>query len=266
MHDAITAAWLREVRRTSSEIKLDADTVTDGVFRSRSLFQGDPAAPTIFNCCLDSIAGPFHRMCQQKRWGVEVSTDCFFGIICFADNYWLLATSVEMLQAMTTEWMRRLKSGGFHTPHEGLTWCTSAPDAKVFHLTLDGKPVQRASRKVGFKALGVWITFNNRCEVEFAHRMEKAWRAFYANRDILVCRQVSFKRRVQYLETFVGKTLFWGAGSWKLTSGQRSQLRGVQLRMLRTMLGARRSPQESMGEYCKRVNGRLPNLIDADMS
>ena len=67
VHDLLIAAWIREIRRSSSAIKLDAETTSAGVRRTRSLFQGDPAAPTIFNCCLDSVASRVYLLCQDRE-------------------------------------------------------------------------------------------------------------------------------------------------------------------------------------------------------
>ena len=240
---------------------MDAQTITEGVSRTRSLFQGDPAAPSIFNCCLDAIAGPFHQQCQDKKWGVEIVCGFYLGLVCYADNYWLFATSVEMLQQMTHAWMDMLQGVGFHTPHDGLTWCTTCSDKTSHSLLWKDHVVQRSPRKIGFKVLGAWISFDNRCETELSFRLDKAWNAFYANRELLCCQGASFGQRLRYLEATVGKSLFWGAGSWKLTRAQRERLRGTQLRMVRRMLGARMPPLEDLESFCARTNGRAVNLL-----
>ena len=108
VHDIIISAWIREIRCAASTIKLDHHTKSTGVWRNRSPFQGDPAAPAIFNACLDFIAGPFHELCQRKRWGVEIAPGVFRGLFCFADNYWLVATSAQMLERMCGTHVERM--------------------------------------------------------------------------------------------------------------------------------------------------------------
>ncbi len=45
MHEVQTHAWLREWRRMTSIFRLDKETTSDEVQRTRSLPQGDPSAP-----------------------------------------------------------------------------------------------------------------------------------------------------------------------------------------------------------------------------
>ena len=59
------------------------------------------------------------------------------------------------------------------------------------------------------------------------------------------------KRRFRVLTAAVRPGLFWCAGSWNLTAGQASKLRGLQQQMLRRML---RTMCDGLGR------GVLPNL------
>ncbi len=69
--------WLREWRSMKSIFKLDADTKSEEIERSRSLPQGDPAAPCLFNITLDlalihiseptSQAENSYDVCRMKK-------------------------------------------------------------------------------------------------------------------------------------------------------------------------------------------------------
>ena len=95
-----------------------ADLETKSIPRTRSLLQGDPAAPSIFNITIDDPLEEFHREAQRRNWGIKLQDgngDTFnLAIICFADNYWLIARSAEQLKKMTKEWLRLL---GFRLAH-----------------------------------------------------------------------------------------------------------------------------------------------------
>ncbi len=92
----VVAAWIRELRGTKVKLKL-ADLETRAIHRTRSLLQGDPAAPTLFNYTLDEPLTNFQNLCQRNKWGIRLQDDLqdpfYLGIICFADNYWILAMS-----------------------------------------------------------------------------------------------------------------------------------------------------------------------------
>ena len=59
MDEVLILAWLREWRRMTGVFRLDTETTSDKVTRTRSLPQGDPAAPMLFNLILDTLATRF---------------------------------------------------------------------------------------------------------------------------------------------------------------------------------------------------------------
>ncbi len=69
MHEVLIHAWLREWRSMKSVFKLDSQTTSKEVDRTRSFPQGDPAAPMIFNLVLDTLAETFIKTAIQKGWG-----------------------------------------------------------------------------------------------------------------------------------------------------------------------------------------------------
>ena len=96
----------------TSIFRLDTETTSGEVTRTRSLSQGDPAAPMIFNMTLDTVADKFLVAVGTKEWGMRICDDSWVSLILFADNYWLVATSPTMLSAMTNEWLRFLGEVG----------------------------------------------------------------------------------------------------------------------------------------------------------
>jgi hypothetical protein len=80
-----------------SVFKLDLQTTSKEVERTRSFPQGDPAAPMILNLVLDTIAETFIKTALQKGWGKQLQDGSWVNLIMFADNYWLVAASAKML-------------------------------------------------------------------------------------------------------------------------------------------------------------------------
>ncbi len=60
-------------------------------------------------------------------------------LILFADNYWLVATTPDMLSDMRTEWLRLLGEVRWEAPTEDLTWCTAAEDEFVANIRVKGR-------------------------------------------------------------------------------------------------------------------------------
>ncbi len=105
MHEVLIHAWLREWRRMTSVFRLDAETTSGEITRTRSVPQGDPAAPMNFNLILYTIADKLIETVVRKGWGMRLQDKSWVNLILFADNYWLVATSPSMLSDMTNEWL-----------------------------------------------------------------------------------------------------------------------------------------------------------------
>ena len=134
---------------------------------------------------------------------------------------------------MTCWWLRLLQRAGWQAPVDEMTWCTTGSDETTWRVTALGLEVSRASRKTGFKALGVQVTFDNHFSVELEARIKSAWRSFYKFFDLLCCRSAPINKRLKLMGVVIHPALFWCAGSWNLTQVQLTRLRGTQLRMIR---------------------------------
>ncbi len=69
MDEVLILAWLREWTRMRSVFRLDTETTSGEVKRTRSLPQGDPAAPMLFNLILDTLATRFVALAVLNKWG-----------------------------------------------------------------------------------------------------------------------------------------------------------------------------------------------------
>ena len=132
----IVAAWIREMRRCSSVFVLDQDVQSGAVRRTRSLLQGDPAAPETFNSTLDIPASRFCDLAANRKWGVQLDDGTVIALILFADNFWLFARSPEELATITGVWLGMLAESGWKVPLDETTWCTTGPDENS-HWTVE---------------------------------------------------------------------------------------------------------------------------------
>ena len=135
------------------------------------------------------------------------------------------------------------------------------PDHCTAQVVCQGIPVARSPKASGFKVLGAQITFDNRFHVELAKRISKAWRAFAAIASWLRERSASLKLRMALLDACVAQTLFWGACSWNLTRRDCERVRGVQQKMVRSMLRVRPLAGEGVQHYMARTNRLVSDAI-----
>ena len=257
----LIAAWVRELRRSRSIFALDADTRSEPVARTRSLLQGDPAAPALFNIALDHPASKFISLCARRGWGFKLDDGSLVSMILFADNFWLVASSPQSLAKMTEAWLALLKDCGWSVPLAETTWCTTGGDDNLlWEVLVEGQALTRAQRNVGFKVLGAQLTFDNSFETELVKRISHSWRAFYKFAPLLCCRSAPLKSRLQLLVAVVVSVLLYCSGSWNLTKTQISKIRGVQQSMLQKMVRSLRQPDEPIEAFMQRWRRRIKRV------
>ena len=259
--EVLIAGWMREWRRCRSTFVLSPKVASQPIGRSRSLLQGDPAAPDIFNAVLDKAAQKFQQLSREKGWGYRLCDGSFVDLLLFADNFWIVSTNAHELTEMTAAWLEILTEFGWNVPLGEAVWCTTGPDEKhSWEVKLGNYCIKRSPRQEGFKVLGTIVTFDNSFEKELRNRMSRAWRAFWKCSDLLRCQAAPIKDRLRLLQVLVSSPLFWCCGSRNLTAGQLSKLRGIQQNMLQKMLPVRRREGEQAQEHTMRTNSRINGL------
>lgn len=172
--------------------------------------------------------------------------------LLFADNIWLLSTCLGTLADMVKSVQDALEVFGWRMPLEEACWCTTVPDDIGGTLVVNGVHVRRSPKAVGFKALGVRLAFNGRCGSEVDWRIERAWAAFYAKKQLFLRSNASISARIRLLERLVPNTLLWCAGSWHATLADLRKIRSTQTQMLRKIIAIKRYPNEDLDAYMPR--------------
>ena len=79
--EILVLARLREWRSMKSIFRLDAETTSEEIERTRSLPQGDPAAPMLFNIVLDTLAIRFENLARSRKWGKQLQDGSWVDLI-----------------------------------------------------------------------------------------------------------------------------------------------------------------------------------------
>ena len=94
-------------------------------------------------------------------------------------------------------WQSLLREYGWHTDGDDLTYGTTALDADFLTPVLfEGEPIKRTPRAVGYKVIGIMLTFNNRSDLELERRIRAAWCAFHKNAQVLCCKACPISKRI----------------------------------------------------------------------
>jgi hypothetical protein len=234
----VTAAWLRELAAMRSIFAISSSVQSDPLVRVRSLVQGDPSAPNLFNITIDIPLVKFVDECRGRKWGFEMDGD-IISIVMFADNFWIFASTDKMLEDMLLLWEKTLGEHSHIFPMKEVVWSTTIPDKAFARVAPRGLPLSRRLQTEGFKALGSMITTNGRNTVDLDFRIGQFEKAIYANKKTLWCKNGNIKPKLQLFTQIMRTVLFWGAGNWVLTKRDLSRLKGVQQRLLRRIIRPR---------------------------
>ena len=238
---------------------------TATIGRSRALFQGDPAAPFLFNHTLGQPLYEMEQACQKKKWGMPLHDSSgiyYLSIIAFADNYWIFSISPSALQSMSIVLVKIAERGWMVYPPDEITYATTALDHDYCRdIIIDNHIIQRAPRKTGFKVLGTQNTFDNYHDVELTRRVAAAWCAWSRYKTLLTCKAIPLELRLSMLTRAINPALFLCAGSWNLRANQLTTLRELQRKMIRRMLGFQYLQGEDIEGFMRRTNRIISNVI-----
>ena len=228
----------------------------------------------------------FIRRCNQHEWGYPSDSSPRGGahqppepelhgakrskqrqqripIIVYADNYWLLATNLDMLKKMTDCWhgiiTERLDC---RITLNECTFATTRPDDNIYDLRLDSVSIKRAPRSTGFKVLGAQVTFDNSASAAVTKLIANAWGAFHKHRGVLCTKKASPARRMHLLDTFVRPVAMYAVGSLNLTRAHLQQFHGLHFKMLRKMLGIQRPQHIDLQTYLKLCADKVNDLMN----
>eukprot|EP00959_Pyramimonas_sp_CCMP1952_P162851 3404481-Pyramimonas_sp.AAC.1 len=87
-------------------------------------------------------------------------------------------------------------------------------------------------------------TFDAYHETELTNRISAGWASFTKLKSVLCDRRLSLADRMQLSCACVTPAVLYAAGTWTLKKDQERKLQSAQRRMLRSMAGAHRRPDE----------------------
>lgn len=171
-------AIFREVRRAKSSIRA-GELRTTPVSRTRSLCQGGPDAPKLFNLNLDADIVWFQNEFQRRKRGIQAEPGLYIGVLTFADNFCFLSDSFEVFKVMCSTFLNRLLKVGWVVSLDECTWCTTDKQFGTSRkLIVNGQTIAQSPTESGFKVLRSIITFDNHSNLDFDDRLMKVWAAF----------------------------------------------------------------------------------------
>ena len=246
----------------------------------RGVRQRNVLSSLLFNAVLE------HAMRKWKlkltNEGLRLGQDTRLTNLRYADDLMIFATSREELVFMVETLAQEL----FFWLCTCMPWCGSpfrAQELSLIGLQLSGtktkvlmtSTLQGASHveicgtmvailhgEMTHKYLGRKFpsNLNSRTEVELMYRIQCAWSKFHQHKLILLNKHVTLRLRLKLFHATVSSTAMFGLASLPLTQRFLHKLDVVQRRMLRSIVGWVRIPDEPWENTMRRMNQRMEHV------
>ena len=130
------------------------------------------------------------------------------------------------------------------------------------HVEICGTMVAILHGEMTHKYLGRKFpsNLNSRTEVELIYRIQCAWSKFHQHKLILLNKHVTLRLRLKLFHATVSSTAMFGLASLPLTQRFLHKLDVVQRRMLRSIVGWVRIPDEPSENTMRRMNQRMEHV------
>ena len=102
---------------------------------------------------------------------------------------------------------------------------------------IDGQSIDIIAGDVGTMYLGRYLSIRDSMQTELEHRLQKAWRAFFAHKKHLCNKSSAIQNRLRLFNSVVTAVMLYGCGTWTLKKDQLRRLQSEQRKMLRMIVG-----------------------------
>ena len=228
---------------------------------SRGVKQGDPISGLLFiavmEICFDTLKEKWCTLNKRRSgqyFGIVIDDDQDpLSSLRFADDVLLMDQNRSDVCKMLSHLRVEAAKYGL-AMHLGKTKIlTSAACLSETTATICGSSVAILSPHESEKYLGRKLCLADYHWTELNNRIHVAWFAFSKFQEIFKSLTYPFHSKARLFEAVVTPALLYGAASWTLTKEMETELVRTWRNMVRTMVGAKRLPDETWIEYIKRT-------------
>jgi hypothetical protein len=250
--DTTIAAILREIRGNDMELKTTDGHKTKPIKQLRGVRQGGSLSPLLFVLALNFILFELYRSWQARGFGFLLCDGTRLCALAFADDILLIASTWEEMQIMMTELANTLSLHGLDIQPEKCCAMGNRFAGPPADILLRDIIIKNTSGADGFVFLGTLLTIDGSCILEVRARIASAWRTFWRLRRYLLNRGISTNKRLEFWMMTIRPSLFWAAGSWRLTSDLCSEITKAQRSMFRKISMKPRLFDDTAWDYMAR--------------
>ena len=213
----------------------------------RGTRQGDPISPIILNCVLQVVLEPVIESWEKRGFGVKVGqAQRSMTNLRYADDILIVGRSLHQVATMLSELIAAVSPVGLHI-HPKKTKVLSngvGKNAKMRSIKIANNIVEIIPPFGSVQYLGRALSLTDPHGCELASRIRKCCAKFNQYKEELTSSVYSLRSRLRLFSSVLTGTMVYACSSWTLTCAQEQLLRTTQRKMLHSILGQRRIPDE----------------------
>ena len=212
----------------------------------RGTRQGDPLSPLLFNAALENLMRQLQGKWStaSKKYGIK-DGESRLTHLRFADDLLLFAPSLSGAQAMLSDLVREAAKYGLevHSSKTKIMWNGEGKGTTLRQTDVNNKSFEILQGCDSTLYLGKLFSFEDMHDLELKNRVGKAWAKFGMYNAELTDKRVDLKTRMKLFKSVVQPTFLYGCVSWTLTREREQLIQRTQRRMMRRIVGTKRSVQ-----------------------
>ena len=87
-------------------------------------------------------------------------------------------------------------------------------------VKVQGKSIEILPKEEATMHLGRLLSLQKMQDIEIEHRLQKGWKKFMSNKDILCGKSYPMRDRLRLFNATVTPTVLYGCGSWTMTDAR----------------------------------------------
>jgi len=189
---------------------------------TRGTKQGDPMSPSLFNAVLETVFQKLKQRWDKQQFGIAFNNSTGqLSNLRFADDVILVATSRAHLKQMIQDLLREAAKVGLQMNMGETKILTNGESHATAggSIRIDGQSHEIIAGSVGTMYLGRYLSVQDSMQTELEHRLQKAWRAFFAHKKHLCNKPSSVQNRLKLFNAVVTAAMLYGCGTWTLNKG-----------------------------------------------
>jgi hypothetical protein len=210
--------------------------------------QGDPISSFIFNAVLEEVMRKVKAKWEAKKYGRQLGpgSNSLLMNLRFADDILLVARTLPQIKQMIADIQSECLKVGLELhpdktkiQHNNIGYGTAVRKATVGTMIIEVLDAEASNMY-----LGRALTLTSTQDIEIYYRLKKVWSKFGVNRQELTDKAIPLRLRLKLFHSVVTPTALYGCTSWVMTSTRHTEMKSAQMKMLRAVLGPKRTTNE----------------------